>query len=146
MAIFKSSVTLAGVVAFALLAFSQGDHIPAYNAHPPKPGEVAPILRPDQLDLRGLTDPVQIRAYEIAAKIPGVLNQLPCYCYCERMGHKSLHTCYEGDHAAHCDVCMKEAFYAYQQTNVKKTPAQIRAAIIAGKWMSVDLEKAATMN
>ena len=145
MSIWKNSVTLAGVVAFALLAFSQGDHVPAYNTHPPKAGEVGPILRPDQLDARGLTDPLQIRAYEIAAKIPGVLNQLPCYCYCERMGHKSLHSCFEGEHAANCDVCMKEAFYAYEQTKLKKTPAQIRAGIIAGKWKTVDMQKAASM-
>ena len=138
----RPALTLASVVCFAILAFSQGDHIPHYNQGPPKPGEVAPILKPEQLDPRVMTDPMQVRVYEMAAKIPGVLNQLPCYCYCERMGHKSLHTCFEGEHAAHCDVCMKEAVYAYQQTRLKKTPAQIRAGIIAGKWKTVDLEKA----
>ncbi|MGH9520962.1 MAG: CYCXC family (seleno)protein [Terriglobales bacterium] len=138
----RPAFTLASILCFALLAFSQGDHVPAYNHRPPKAGEVGPILRPEQLDVRGLSDPLQVRVYEIAAKIPGVLNQMPCYCYCERMGHKSLHSCFEGDHAAHCDVCMKEAVYAYQQTKLKKTPAQIRAGIIAGKWKTVDLEKA----
>jgi hypothetical protein len=38
---------------------------------------------------------------------------------------------------------MKEVFYAYQQTKLKKTPAQIRAGIINGDWKSVDLETAA---
>ena len=35
---------------------------------------------------------------------------------------------------------MKELFYAYEQTKLKKTPAQIRAGIIKGEWKSIDLE------
>jgi hypothetical protein len=35
---------------------------------------------------------------------------------------------------------MKEAVYAYEQTKLKKTPAQIRAGIIKGDWKSIDLE------
>ena len=38
---------------------------------------------------------------------------------------------------------MKEAVYAYEQTKLKKTPAEIRAGIIRGDWKSVDLEAAA---
>lgn len=141
----KSWVTLAAFLSFALLAFTQGDHVPAYNQRPPRPGEVAPILRPEQLGAGVIQYPFQAHAYQIAAKIPGVLNQLPCYCYCERMGHKSLHTCFEGTHAAHCDVCLKEAYYAYQQTKLKKSPTQIRQGIIAGKWKTIDLATAAKM-
>jgi len=37
---------------------------------------------------------------------------------------------------------MKEAVYAYQQTQKGKTPAQIRAGIEHGDWIDVDLEKA----
>ncbi len=131
---------LAGVSALAIVAFAQGDHVPAYNIAPPKAGEVLPILPPDQRVGELFKTPYQVRAYEMAAKIPGVLNQLPCYCYCERIGHKSLHTCFESDHGAHCGICMKEAVYAYQQTKLKKTPAQIRAGIIKGDWKSIDLE------
>ena len=40
---------------------------------------------------------------------------------------------------------MKEAFYTYQQTKLKKTPAQIRAGIIKGEWKAIDLEAAAKM-
>ncbi len=36
---------------------------------------------------------------------------------------------------------MKEVFYAYEQTKLKKTPAQIRAGIIKGDWKSIDLEQ-----
>ena len=41
---------------------------------------------------------------------------------------------------------MKELFYAYEQTKLKKTPAQIRAGIIKGEWKSVDLETVAKNN
>ena len=117
--------------------------IPAYHAGPPPKGEkLPPILTKDQLWGNNAEYPFQTHAYELAAKIPNLIYQEPCYCYCERMGHKSLHSCFEGNHAAHCDVCMKEAVYAYQQTKLKKTPAQIRAGIIAGKWKTVDLENA----
>ena len=34
-------------------------------------------------------------AYDVAQKIPGVLYQMPCYCYCDRIGHNSLRTCFE---------------------------------------------------
>ncbi len=134
---------LAGVSALAMVAFAQGDHVPAYNTAPPKPGDVMPILPADQRVGELFKEPYQVRAYQLAAKIPGVLNQLPCYCYCERIGHKSLHTCYESNHGAHCGICMKEVFYAYEQTKLGKSPAQIRAGIISGDWKSIDLDEAA---
>ena len=44
--------------------------------------------------------PLVVRAYEIAAAIPEVLAQQPCYCYCDRFGHGSLLDCYASDHGA----------------------------------------------
>lgn len=127
----------------AAVCFAQSDHVPAYNKGPVvKPGE-APILPQDQLWGESFQYPYQTRAYQLAAKIPNVLNQMPCYCYCERIGHNSLHSCFESTHGSHCAICMKEVFYAYEQTKLKKTPAQIRAGIINGDWKSVDLETAA---
>ena len=41
---------------------------------------------------------------------------------------------------------MKEAYYAFQQTKLKKTPAQIREGIIKGEWKSIDLETAVSMD
>ena len=133
---------LAAVSALAAVTFAQGDHVPAYNQGPPKPGDVLPILPPDQRVGELFKESYQLRAYVLAAKIPGVLNQLPCYCYCERIGHKSLHTCFESDHGAHCGICMKEVFCAYQQTKLNKTPAQIRAGIVNGEWKAIDLNSA----
>ena len=41
------------------------------------------------------------RAHQIALEIPGVLDQLYCYCECDKhKGHKSLLSCYTDGHAA----------------------------------------------
>ena len=116
--------------------------IPAYNKTPPAKGVVMPpILKPDQLWGESI-GPTQIRAYELAAKIPSTLHQLPCFCHCDRMGHKSLRTCFEGMHGAECEVCMKELFYAYGEKQKGKTVAQIRKGIIDGHWKDVTQEEA----
>ena len=41
---------------------------------------------------------------------------------------------------------MKEVYYAYQQTKMKKTPSQIRDGIIRGDWKAIDLESAVSVN
>jgi Protein of unknown function with PCYCGC motif len=132
----------------ALLGFAESDNVPTFNAGPPTKADHLPeILSKDLRVGDSFQYPYQAHAYELAEKIPGVLHQLPCYCYCDRAhGHKSLRTCYESTHAAHCGVCLKEAYYAYQQTKLKKTAKQIREGIIRGDWQSIDLEEAATMN
>lgn len=79
------------------------------------------------------------RAYEVAAEIPGVLAQQPCYCYCDRMGHRSLLDCYASEHAAGCDVCLMEALFAGQMTRRGQSPATIRQEIIRGEWRNVRL-------
>ena len=83
-------------------------------------------------------DPQAVRAYKIAKEIPKVLAQQPCYCWCSRGGHKSLHDCYVSDHAANCGVCMKEAFLSYKMTKAGKSPAQIREAIERGEWANAN--------
>lgn len=44
--------------------------------------------------------PLVARAYRIAHEIPGVIAQQPCYCYCDKFGHRSLLDCYASDHGA----------------------------------------------
>lgn len=40
-------------------------------------------------------------AHEVAREIPEVLDQLYCYCECDKhLGHKSLLSCYTDGHAA----------------------------------------------
>ena len=116
--------------------------IPAYNSKAPT-RPLPAILAGDQLTGTYFTRPYQVTIYQMAAKIPNVLHQQPCYCHCDRaMGHNSLHSCFEGNHGAACSTCLKEAMYAYQQTKKGKTPAQIRTGIIHGDWIDVDIEQA----
>ncbi|MFY9741380.1 MAG: CYCXC family (seleno)protein [Candidatus Sulfotelmatobacter sp.] len=121
--------------------------IPAYNAGPPPKGTKLPAIM-SKGDLWGADSqyPYQTHAYELAAKIPVVLHQQPCYCYCDRMGHNSLHSCFEGTHGARCSTCLKELYYSYQEHKKGKTATQIRAGIIKGEWKTIDLQSAATMN
>jgi hypothetical protein len=117
--------------------------VPAYNASAPTRA-LPPVLSGDQLTGAYFTHPYQAIAYQMAAKIPTVLHQQPCYCHCDRaLKHNSLHSCFEGTHGATCSTCLKEAVYAYQQTKLGQTPKQIRAGIERGEWEDVDLEKAA---
>ena len=121
--------------------------IPAYHAAPPKKGEkLPPILPKEALLGPEFQYPFQAHAYELAAKIPRVIYQQPCYCYCDRMGHKSLHSCYEGTHAAECGACLKELYYSYLRHKKGESARQIRKGIIAGEWKQVDLRTAAAIN
>ncbi len=135
------ALAVATVAASAQWTGPQQD-LPAYNVAPSST-PLPPVLHGQQLTGPYFAHPYQVVAYQMAAKIPNVLHQLPCYCRCDRaMGHNSLHSCFEGDHGAACSTCMKEGVYAYRQTRRGKTPAQIRAGIKRGEWMNIDLETA----
>jgi hypothetical protein len=125
----------------------QEEPVPAFNAHPPARGQkLPPILGPDQLWGANAQNPFQTHAYVLASRIPAVLHQQPCYCYCDRMGHNSLHSCFEGTHGAECATCLKELYYSYSMHKQGKTAHQIRRGIIAGEWKQVDLQTAAAIN
>jgi uncharacterized protein with PCYCGC motif len=130
------------VLAVASSAQFMENEVPAYHPKPPAKGEkLAPIASSAQLDQMSLKYGFQRRAYEAAAKVPRVLYQLPCYCFCDRSaGHQSLHSCFEGDHGSHCSTCMQEAFYAYQMTKKGKTARQIREGVMKGEYKSIDLQ------
>src|ERR1700687_2195953 len=126
----------------------QDEATPKYNVRPPAKGStLPPILGREQLWAGNDQYPFQSHAYELAAKIPGVLHQQPCYCYCDRgMGHNSLHSCFEGVHGAQCSVCLKELYYSYSMNKKGKTAAQIRQGIIKGEWKQVELHAAVSIN
>ncbi len=136
------------VLGFVALAASaqwstSPDDLPAYNIASPSRA-LPPLMSGPQLSGPSFSHAYQIVAYKMAARIPAVLYQQPCYCRCDRaMGHNSLHSCFEGTHGAECSTCMKEAIYSYQQTKKGRTPAQIRTGIEHGEWMNIDIEKAA---
>ncbi len=140
-------VTLTMTSLWAAPQEEEGIGIPAYNAGPPPKGtKLPPILTKDQLWGTDARYSYQTHAYELASRIPAVLHQQPCYCYCDRVGHNSLHSCFENTHGARCATCLKELYYSYQQHQAGKTATQIRAGIIKGEWKQIDVEAAAAIN
>jgi len=136
------------VFAFALTMSAQWSapqqDIPAYHdAAPKKTATLKPILKPETLNLpQSPSLDAQRKAYLVAAKIPGVLYQQPCFCHCDRhFGHDSLRGCFTDEHGAHCGTCLAEALYAYRMTKQGKTPKEIRAGIMRGDFQSLDLQK-----
>ena len=100
--------------------------VPAHFETAPSLASLPPTL--DAAMFNGKTR----QAYKAAGEIPRTLAQLPCYCHCDRgMGHKSLHSCFEDDHAAHCVVCVDEALLAYRLEKEGLTAPQIRDRIVA---------------
>jgi Protein of unknown function with PCYCGC motif len=100
--------------------------MPAHFEYAPSRSSLGPTLDPQKFI--GLVR----EAYRAAREIPQTLAQLPCYCHCDRgMGHKSLHSCYEDEHASQCATCINEALLALKlEKEHKLTPAQIRDRIV----------------
>ncbi len=98
--------------------------VPAHFETAPSRSSLGPTLAPEKFE--GLTRD----AYRAAREIPTTLAQLPCYCYCDRgMGHKSLYSCFEDDHASHCAVCVNEALLAHKLEKEGMSAPQIRDRI-----------------
>ncbi len=138
-----------GVVAVAstVVSYAQwsnpADDVPAYHPSAPlKFAPLPPIKSGSQLTGENFRFPWQIHVYQQVAKVSSVVYQLPCNCRCDRaLGHTSLRSCFETLHGTECSTCAKEGFFAYQQTKLGKTPAQIREAIARHEYESIDLEK-----
>jgi hypothetical protein len=135
-----------GLLLLGLLTFAASaqwlpidNGIPAFHSAPPR-GHLSPLLPEDQRTGIYFTHHYQRVAYQMADAVPSVIYQQPCFCWCSRaLGHKSLYSCFQDTHGATCSVCMSEAAFAYQQTRLGKTPAEIRAGIIKGDWKNVSL-------
>lgn len=106
-------------------ANSQSYRIPPYFEDPDAAGVLLPTKDPS------VVTPYSKAGYVVAQKDPALLAQLPCFCYCDRFGHKSLHDCFVTEHAESCDVCLKEAVEADQLKGQGMTPEEIRSVIIA---------------
>jgi hypothetical protein len=117
------------------------EDVPAYHATAPARGaKLPPLLSGSQLSGPMFQYPWQKAVYVAAAKVPNVLYQLPCYCRCDReMGHKSLHSCFEGLHGAECITCAKEGYYAYTMSLKGKTVKEIREGVMRQDFQSIDL-------
>ncbi len=55
---------------------------------------------PATLSPASFGNPSVARAYRVAREIPEVLAQQPCYCYCDKFGHRALLDCYRDNHGA----------------------------------------------
>jgi hypothetical protein len=138
-----------GLAVFALTAASYAqwsnpaEDVAAY--HPSAPLRVSslpPIMSGAKLTGPNFRFPWQVHVYQQVIKVSSVIYQLPCNCRCDRaLGHTSLRSCFEGLHGTECSTCAQEGFFAYQQTKLGKSPAQIRAAIARHEYEKIDLDK-----
>ena len=119
------------------------DNLPAYHATAPaNAASLPPILSGKQLTGPNFHYAWQVEVYKEAAKVQGVLYQLPCYCRCDRaLGHTSLRSCFAGLHGAECSTCAKEGAYAYRMTKRGWTAKQIRSGIEHHEYEKIDLQK-----
>ena len=79
--------------------------------------------------------------YEFAARHPEVMNYIPCFCGCERGGHKDNHDCFVAardankkvtvwePHAVGCEICVDVAYQALEMHTAGAKVADIRDAI-----------------
>lgn len=93
--------------------------------------------------------PTAVRtAYQFAVTNPDALKNVPCYCGCGAIGHKSNLACYikefgaDGplagisdkpvfdDHAMGCSLCVDIATDVMKMTGEGKSPADIRQQIV----------------
>jgi hypothetical protein len=115
---------------------------PAATASSPAPPAVSPnrVAKPasgrSKAELAAsIADPGMVSSeirgvYEHAKLVADRLDQMYCYCHChENMGHRSLLTCFQGDHAAECGVCLREGYQAYEDwmNNIPVEQTQLTA-------------------
>jgi uncharacterized protein with PCYCGC motif len=106
---------------------------------PAPPGQLPPLPSVNYAPARPMTVVQQV--YEFAARHPEVLQYVPCYCGCQRVGHRGNHDCFvksratngrvlEWDaHGIGCAVCLEVGHRAMMLFNDKKSVAEIRATI-----------------
>jgi hypothetical protein len=90
-------------------------------------------------------------AYMFAAEHPEVLTYVPCFCGCERSGHRGNEDCFvksraaNGDvsqwepHGMECNVCLDVATQAKQMYSSGASVKEIRAAV-EQKWAAQSAE------
>lgn len=113
---------------------------PSRQADPRFLADDLPLL-PENID-RAVRPLAIVRAsYEFAARHPEVMKYVPCFCGCERGGHKDNHDCFVGSrgadnrvtgwesHGMVCEVCIDVATQARQMHNSGASVSAIRDAI-----------------
>ena len=95
----------------------------------------------DGMPAEVLAAPAQVQqAYQFAAANPEVMQQVPCYCGCGDMGHKSNYACYIGGknadgtlafdtHALGCSICVDITLDTMRLLKEGKSVPEIKAYI-----------------
>ena len=107
----------------------------------PQAQRAGDFMPPYYADVRGVSVPQTLpperfavaktrESYRVAATIPQALMQLPCYCWCDRIDHKSLLDCFVDEHGEFCDICQDSALWAHQRLKERASIATIRQEIV----------------
>jgi hypothetical protein len=76
--------------------------------------------------------------YRIAVKEPELLRSIPCYCFCDVMGHENLLNCFLRDgrgrgtydeHAVTCNICFGQAMLAFLWSEGGASEERIRGGM-----------------
>lgn len=130
----------------ALLMIAATAALAAQSQHPalaPHPQANLPALHLPEIDPRLLPRPPEvIRAtYKYAAEHPEVLGYMPCFCGCDKTGHRSSEDCFvksrakNGDvtawneHGIACAMCLAVAERAKQMCDKGASLTEVRADI-----------------
>jgi hypothetical protein len=128
----SSSAVPAIVPAESAAQLAQTDPLFLANDLPRLPAGVVRAVRPLS---------VMRATYEFAARHPEVMNFVPCFCGCERGGHKDNHDCFVSGrdakkrvtgwevHAVECLVCVDVAYQAFQMHGSGASVSAIRDAV-----------------
>lgn len=127
------------------------DAAPAVIVDPPVTAKLGPhpqaVLPPLPFQAYAPPRPMDTvrEVYRFAAEHPEVLSYVPCFCGCERGGHKGNDDCFvktrnaQGDvtewepHGLDCAVCIDVANEAMQMTRSGASVTDIRS-VIEKKW------------
>jgi hypothetical protein len=101
-------------------------------------GDLAPLPKVQFASAR--PEPLTRAAYEFAARHPEVLRHMPCFCGCERNGHRNNEDCFVArrddsgrpewsPHGIGCGICIDIAREASRMHAAGATVANIRDAI-----------------
>jgi len=134
-----------GMLLFVLATFYAGYRMQSTSPIPPGPDQVPAHFErvEDAMPFPQTLDPAEFKistireAYSVARELPEVLVQQPCYCYCQRQGHRSLLDCFRDLHATSCDICINEARLAGRLHRQGKTADEIQTAIIQKQWANL---------
>ena len=140
----KSRVLSVAAVVLLVVAGAAQSQGPAQRpVLTPHPQANLPALHLPDLDPRLLPRPPEvIRAtYKFAAEHPEVLNYIPCFCGCDKSGHRSSEDCFvksrakNGDvtewneHGIACAMCLAVAERAKQMCDKGAPLSEVRADI-----------------